>query len=78
MRPEKRFLTYLTPQKNVYIILLNAILIWCVLQILQVITNGVPNSRGFYVFAEGDKKSIDSAFTRAAEIIESNFVDELL
>ena len=47
-------------------------------QVLQAIAEGVPNSRGYYVFAEGDKKSIDSAFNRAVEIIESNFLDERL
>ena len=47
-------------------------------QILQWIADGVPNSRGYYVFAEGDKTSIDRAFNRAVEIIESNFLDERL
>lgn len=49
-----------------------------ILQSLLVVTEGVPNSHGYYVFAEGDKTSIDSAFNRAVEIIESNFLDERL
>jgi len=45
-------------------------------EVLESIALSVPNGRGSYVFAEGDRSSIDKAFGEAADLMEGNVVME--
>ena len=45
-------------------------------QVLQDITATVKDNRGTYIFAQGDKQSIDEAFGQVAGIIQSTLVIE--
>jgi len=44
--------------------------------LLERIAEATPNKRGLFVFADGSKSSIDMAFHRAAEVINSNPIIE--
>jgi hypothetical protein len=46
------------------------------MQVLRNIAGNVPDSRGHYVFAEGDMVSINNAFSRAFSIIEGSLLYE--
>ena len=45
-------------------------------QVLQGIANATANKKGTYVFAQGDKKSIDDAFSQVATLIQGTLVME--
>ena len=46
------------------------------MQVLKAITDAVKDNKGTYIFAEGDKQSIDAAFGRVAGLIQSTLVIE--
>lgn len=46
------------------------------LKVLQSIASAAPSGKGAFVFAEGDRSSIDEAFGQAADLIEGNVIME--